>query len=115
MRENAPEKPGVTESVENYEQSAHVRKIRFVQVDGTSVSTDYGFLIWNRYFPDRNQIVLIFTGGTVTLTGVNLSKLHEDFDQHLPRKIICMDQRYNELNDEKLPVVNKIEVSGSPQ
>src|ERR1700744_4610471 len=95
MRENGPEKPGSSESVENYDQPAHVRKVSFVQLDGRSASIGYEFLIWNEYFPDKNQIVLTFTGGTVTLTGVNLSKLHEDFDRHLPWKIICLDERYN--------------------
>jgi len=110
MRDNDPGKPDSTASVENYDQHAHVRKVTFVQLDGQRASIGYEFLIWNKYFPDSNQIVLTFTGGIVTLTGINLSKLQDDFDQHLPRRIICMDERYNSISETEVPIVNRIEV-----
>ena len=110
MRDNDPGKPDNTASVENYDQTSHVRKVTFVQLDGQRASIGYEFLIWNKYFPDTNQIVLTFTGGTVTLTGINLAKLQDDFDQHMPRKVICMDERYNNLDKTGAPIVNRIEI-----
>jgi hypothetical protein len=67
-------------------------------------------MLWCEYYPAKGMIVLGFTSHSITLTGHNLEKLFEGFEQQTPQKIICKDVRYNALAETGKPVVNKIDV-----
>jgi hypothetical protein len=111
MRNNAPDKDGGSESVTYHSSPGGERKLCLVHLDGSRISLSYGFLLWCEYYPNKGLILLGFTSHTVTLTGHNLEKLYEGFEQHTPQKIICKDARYNALTETGKPIVNKIDVS----
>lgn len=111
MKENAPELPSKPSAgIVLYDNAGHDRKLCFVLADGSLVRLNYGYLIWDEFYPDKNMIVLSFTSHTVTLTGQHLQKLHADLEQNLPRVIALTDARYNMTLDDEQPVVNEIKI-----
>lgn len=110
MRDNDPSDENAREHIQCYEQPAYERKVSFIQLDGKRASIGYVFLTFSEYHPDMNKIILYFTKRTVMLTGVNLAKLFDDFDLQLPRKVYCVEERYNRLEEGEKPIVNKIEI-----
>jgi hypothetical protein len=54
---------------------------------------------------------LYFTSHTVTLKGVGLAALYQDFFTHTPKHIVFSDERYNAIEGDGW-VVNSIEVIG---
>ena len=111
MRNNAPDKDGGSESVIYYSEAGRDRKIRFVFLDGNTLSLSYGFLIFLEFFVNPLSIQLSFTSHTIVMYGLGFDKLLEELEQQLPRKIICQDERYNSLIETGKPVVNIIEVT----
>lgn len=104
MRDNHLEKKD-----ETYAGESHVRNVCFEQLDGKSVFLNYAYLVSGEYIPEENTIVLCFTSHTVTVKGIGLAALYQDFFTHTPKHIACSDERYNEING-GMVVVNAIEV-----
>jgi hypothetical protein len=88
---------------------SHVRNVCFEQTDGKIIFLNYAYLVSGEYLPDENMIVLYFTSHTVTLKGVGLAALYQDFFTHTPKHIACSDERYNAIDGENW-VVNTMEV-----
>lgn len=104
MRENHLEKKD-----ETYSGESHVRNICFEQTDGKIIFLNYAYLVSGEYVPDENTIVLYFTSHTVTLKGVGLAALYQDFFTHTTKHITCSDERYNGI-DGGAAIVNGVEV-----
>lgn len=111
MRENTPDKADEANSIEKYEQPAFDRKVCFVLLDGKRKRFNYSLLVDEEFFPESNMIVLYFSSGTVTLTGIHLEKLFADFELNLLRVIRCTDSRYNQLQETDNPIVNQITIT----
>lgn len=69
----------------------------------------YTYLVAGDFLPEDNKIMLGFTSHNVTLAGVHLESLYVDLMRHLPKNVICSNERYNQVEDEK-PIVNVIEI-----
>ena len=111
MRENAPDKADSPGCIEKYDQPAYDRKVCFVQLDGKRKRFNYSLLVDEEFYPENNMIVLYFTSGIVTLVGIHLDKLFADLELNMPRVITCVDSRYNQLQENELPVVNQITIT----
>jgi hypothetical protein len=104
IRENHLEKKD-----DSHAGESHVRNVCFEQTDGKIIFLNYAYLVSGEYMPDENTIVLCFTSHTVTLKGIRLLPLYQDFFKHIPRIVNCTDDRYNEIEGEAL-VVNSIDI-----
>lgn len=98
----------VTQASEAYGEQSHVRNLCFVWTDGKKLFLNYAYLVSAAYEPDA--ITLAFTTHTLTLTGLRLEKLFDELMDHLPRIIICTDDRYAVIAGDSAPVVKDITV-----
>ena len=116
MRENAPASNGeASESAiipkeDSYTIHGNTRNVCFVSLDGNRMFLNYSYLVSGEYVPEDNIIVLGFTSHTLTLKGIHLEPLFYEFMQHLPRQILCVDDRYNVVSEKDSPIVNEIGV-----
>lgn len=111
MKNNAPDKDGGAESVILYPAQGNERKLCLILLDGSRISLNYNFLVWADYSPQAGTITLGFTSHTVSMGGLNMDKLFESIELHMPQKIICKEDRYNALSEQGKPVVNNIEIT----
>lgn len=105
MRENNPAKQQLT-----YAGESNVRNVCFVQKDGKMTFLNYGYLVSGDYLPDESAIVLHFTSHSITLKGTKLETLYQDFFSHVPRYIVCTDERYNEVEKSAF-FINDIQIA----
>lgn len=111
MRQNDP--TGKSEDAakeESYKTASNTRNLIFILKDGKCHFLNYAYLVSGEYSPDDNVITLIYTTHTITLKGETLEPLFEALVSHLPRIIRCMDERYNETENEGDYKVNDIEI-----
>ncbi len=94
----------------SYPRESNVRNVCFVQLDGSRIFLNYGYLVSGEYLPEQEMITLGFTSHTIILKGVHLESLFYDLMQHIPKQIICFDARYNTNNEKGKPVVNELKV-----
>jgi hypothetical protein len=94
----------------NYHQSQSVRNLWFEMADKSAIFLNYGYLVSGEYKPQDGIIHLIFTSHIVLLIGVNLDTLFLELLDHLPRKISCVNQRYQQLTNDGQPIIENIQV-----
>lgn len=84
--------------IENYAKPGMIRYLSFVMLDGRREFFCYADLASCSFHPEENEITLLFRGvGSVRLKGQNMTLLYEQFQNQLPRQIICIDKRYTNL------------------
>lgn len=108
MRESDPTKDTVKD--ERYSSEGYVRNVCFVLLDGNRMFLNYAYLVSGQYIAEEGRIVLSWTTHIVTLTGICLEPLYDEFMQHIPRQVICVDERYNATQPQNKPVVNEMEI-----
>ncbi len=103
--------PSQKEEDKNYFAPSSTRNVCFVQTDGKMLFLNYGYLISGEYLPNESLITLYFTSHTIILKGAKLESLYQDFFNHVPRLVICLDERYEEISENNTYTIHKIEVS----
>lgn len=82
----------------NYPKTGGIRYVSFVMLDGKREFFCYSDLVRCTFDPEKSEISLIFRGaGTVNLKGQNLLSLYEQFQNQIPRQVVCIDKRYKDL------------------
>ncbi len=89
---------------------ANARNVCFVWSDGKRFFLNYSYLVAGEYLPDENTISLIWTTHIVKLKGYRLEMLFDELMQHLPKYVVCVDLRYNQISENKSYSVNEIAV-----
>ncbi|WP_428068190.1 hypothetical protein [Chryseobacterium gambrini] len=83
----------------NYAKTGGIRYVSFVMLDGKREFFCYSDLVRCSFDPEKSEISLIFRGaGSVSLKGQSLLSLYEQFQNQIPRQVICIDKRYISLN-----------------
>lgn len=96
---------------ENFAKAGTMRNISFVMLDGSREFFSYADLSRCSYNPEQSQIILNFRGfAIVTIKGINLESLYNQFQGQLPRQIICEDKRYKDSGVENKIYVTEIVV-----
>jgi hypothetical protein len=95
--------------VKHYEAESFARSVCFVMLDGSMLFLYYTYLVSGDFMPEENKITLAFTSHSVTLAGVKLESLFFDLMRHMPKNIICVDARYNQVEGDKA-IVNVIDI-----
>lgn len=113
MRENNPQGQEQPPMQENYNGTRQARNVCFILLDGKRIFLNYAYLVAGKFIPEDNKIILSFTTHIITLTGIQLEKLYDEFMDHKPRTIIATDKRYNVAAETNIPVVNEINVMGN--
>jgi len=98
---------------EAYVNVGNTRNVCFVLPDGNEVFLNYAYLVSGKYFIEDGRIVLAFTSDMVSLNGINLKKLYDDFLRHIPLKVISQPERYNDAEGADTPIVNEITVTAN--
>ncbi|WP_410879468.1 hypothetical protein [Myroides sp. DW712] len=101
-KNDSKEAENITYFDENY---IGVRNVCFVLLDGKQIFLNYNYLVSGEYLPEENKITLQFTTSTIMLQGYNLEKLFQDFMQHSPKSIMAIDNRYNDLSKNNIPII----------
>jgi len=104
MRENNPAKQQQT-----YAGESNVRNVCFVQADGKMLFLNYGYLVSGEYLPDESAIILHFTSHRITLKGIKLETLYNEFFSHIPRYMSATEERYGEL-EKSAYSINEIQI-----
>lgn len=99
-------------STELYPSSGNTRNLCIVWPDGKRFFINYAYLISGEYIPGDNALMLVFTSHTISMKGQGLELLFNELTLHLPKIIVAVDSRYNEVQDEKY-TVNEIQVVGN--
>lgn len=97
LRENDPTgtNPETETSTDHYPQHGNVRNLCFVQLDGRRLFLNYAYLVSGEYIPQESSIILEYTTHKITLKGHNLERLYYQIIDHLPKQIVCEDDRYS--------------------
>ena len=115
MRESNPthpEQPQETPSKafeEFYTEESNARNICFVWMDGRRIFMNYSYLVSGQYLPEENMIILTFTTQVFILKGIHLETLFYDIMRYASKQIVCMDTRYNLIDENDRSVVNQIQ------
>ncbi len=96
--------------IERYDAPDSVRNLCFVQPDGKRLFLNYAYLVSGEYVPEEDSINLVFTTHTVKLTGHHLDALYESLAEHVPKKIACVDKRYEATEGETEAVVTGMDI-----
>ena len=96
-----------------YESEGPTRHVCFVRLDGSRIFLNYAYLVSGEYIPDTNMIVLAFTTHLVTLKGVHLEALYYQLMKQSNKQIICIDERYNDVQGDNAAIVNQIEITSN--
>lgn len=96
--------------IDYYTHNNGVRNVCFILLNDNRIFLNYGYLVSCEFMQEKNEITMGFTTHTVKLRGVYLLELFEDFQMHLPRVIRAKSERYNVIGNDKIPIVNKIDV-----
>lgn len=92
---------------DEYSTPSHTRNVCFVWLDGRMKFLNYAYLVSTDYLPDEGIISLTFTSEAIVLKGIRLQSLFEKLLFHLPLRIMCQDERYNQLKPDSY-CVNEI-------
>lgn len=104
--------PGEAPASQNYETEGSGRNVCFIKADGNAIFFGYGYLVSSEHFKEDGTIILNFTSHVVTLKGIRMEGLYYAFMGHLPKMVVCIEERYNDT-EAKLPLVNSIDVTKS--
>lgn len=96
---------------DRYVRESNVRNVCFILPDKKQIALSYSYLVSQEYLPEENAITLFFTSHTIILTGIHLQGLFDEFLQQMPKYIMSADERYNAIEENEKPIVNKISVS----
>jgi len=113
MRQSNPAKkdnPSLNNDDTHFDSYGHVRNLCLIWPDNKKIFFNYAYLVSGEYLPDEGQIVLAFTTHTVVIKGSSLEGLYEELLSHLPRKIICVGERYKSSVGNGKPVIDSIEI-----
>src|SRR5690606_13091942 len=100
MKDNNPsKKEQAADSGEKYSASSYARNIIFEWPEGRKKFFSYNYLVSAEYLPEDKLIKLDFTTDIVSIKGLRLHLLFDELTQHLPRLILCKDERYNTIDD----------------
>lgn len=106
MRDSDPTKDTVKD--DRYSSEGYVRNVCFVLLDGNRMFLNYAYLVSGQYIAEEGRIVLSWTTHMVSLAGICLEPLYYEFMQHIPRQVICQQERYNPTQKNGKPVINVI-------
>jgi hypothetical protein len=102
------------DSAKDYPKGGTIRYVSFVMLDGKREFFCYSDLVRCAFDPEKNEINLTFRGAaSVTLKGQNMLLLYEQFQNQIPRQVICVDKRYISLNSGKDVHVTKVNISNN--
>ncbi len=104
MKESSPVRQD-----ENYHYGSNVRNVCFAQADGKMLFLNYGYLVSCEYLPYESSIILNFTSHAITLKGTKLESLYQEFFNHIPKIVSCVDERYNEV-EKKSYFIDEIQI-----
>lgn len=90
-----------------YPDNGNIRQFMLTWPDGVSTTIPY-FAVSKTDYGQDGSITLHTSVGTIVFQGLRLRALYNDFFYSLPLEIIICDERYNDLNDETIFTVNKI-------
>jgi len=107
---NEQAQPESGKEIERYDTPAPVRNLSLVDGRGKQYFLNYAYLMTGEYSPEKGAITLTFTTHTVILKGNYLESLFEDLVRHLPRKIVCVMERYASVNEGEDALINEINV-----
>ena len=96
---------------ENYPQEGYGRNLAFRLADGSRLFLSYSYLVACEYKPEDGVIELEFTTRLIRLKGIRLEELFDALMSQVPRNIVCRNDRYEALSDQKEILVTEIEVS----
>jgi hypothetical protein len=116
MRQSNPTKldgDTVVKDCEYFDQSSNTRNLCFVWADNRMKFYNYAYLISGDYLPDDSSITLVFTTDIIVIKGARLLGLFDELLRHLPRKIVCVEERYRLSVDENMPIIDSIEIISS--
>lgn len=99
---------GEDENIILHKPDAQVRNICFVLKDGKRIFLSYSYLISGEFLPEENTIILTFTTHTVTLKGHLLETLYEAFENHAPKKVRVVEDRYLAIDEQPKLFVTEI-------
>lgn len=85
---------------ENYKVASSVRNLCLIWQDGRKKFFNYAYLVSADYVPEKGLIQLSFTTSNIILKGIRLNSLYDKLLFHIPIKITCTLERYNELTKE---------------
>jgi len=115
LNENNPKKrdgkkdmPGAEKDIEVFDKAGQVRNVCFIETDGKCLFLNYSYLVSGEFSPADRIITLTFTTHTIILKGHNLESLFEEFIEHLPKLIKCIDKRYEAMKDKSEGFVTEI-------
>lgn len=100
------------DSAKDYPKGGTIRYVSFVMLNGKREFFCYSDLVRCVFDPEKNEISLTFRGAaSVVLKGQNMLLLYEQFQNQIPRQVICIDKRYISLNLGKDVHVTEINIS----
>ena len=99
---------GMADPKDNYTEAGHNRNICFVWLDGKKIFLNYSYLISGEFSPSEGSITLNFTSHAFIIAGLNLEALFYDIMNQITRQVVCIDRRYNDIQEENQPIVNEI-------
>ena len=109
MRESRPGQPAPSSTDRLYPNVGYNRRVAFVQTNGKKKSFNYAYLVSHDHDPDEGFILLEFTTHTVKVAGFNLERLYFELFDERNRLIICLDERYQALEQDE-SIVTEITV-----
>ncbi|MPS73303.1 MAG: hypothetical protein E2590_09165 [Chryseobacterium sp.] len=99
-------------SAKDYPKGGTIRYVSFVMLDGKREFFCYADLVRCAFNPEKNEIVLTFRGvASVTLKGQNILLLYEQFQNQIPRQIICVEKRYKGITETNEIHITDINIS----
>lgn len=107
---NNAQSPNDENNTTTYYEQGGAKNICFVWPEGRKFFLNYAYLVSGEYQAEDNNITLIWTTHIVTLKGYQLEKLFDELMQHLPKYVVCVDMRYNQISENGKSVVNEIGV-----
>lgn len=100
------------DSAKDYPRGGTIRYVSFVMLDGKREFFCYSDLVRCVFDPEKNEISLTFRGAaSVTLKGQNMLLLYEQFQNQIPRQVICVNKRYVSLSGNNEIQVMDISIS----
>ncbi|HVW96853.1 MAG TPA: hypothetical protein VHA56_12860 [Mucilaginibacter sp.] len=82
---------------DEYKMSSSVRNLCLIWPDGRKKFFNYAYLVSAEYVPEDGLIQIAFTSATLTIKGIKLDILYDKLLFHIPVKIVCQDERYNQV------------------
>jgi len=99
------------DDITKFESAPNARSLYLIASNGVHSIISYSQLPKADFHPAENKIELNFLTHTVTLTGNNLEKLFEAFQLQLPKRIVCLDKRYQAIKEENDTYVTDIVIT----